>query len=114
MSDAERSDQVGVPRSAAQRVIGDFAPQFVSLTDDVLFGQVWTRSALTPRDRSLVTIASLVAGGTLDTLPAHLRRGLDNGLTQTEIIEAMTHLAFYSGWPKASAALVIAKGLWSQ
>lgn len=113
MSEAEKLDGPGLPTSAAQRAIGDFAPAFVDLTDDVLFGQVWTRPELSPRDRSLVTIASLVTGGNLDKLGAHLQRGIDNGLTQTEIIEAMTHLAFYAGWPRASSALVVAKELWS-
>lgn len=114
MSDVEKSDRAGAPVSAVQRVIGDFAPQFVSLTDDVLFGQVWSRPELAPRDRSLVTIASLVTGGNDDKLAAHLRRGVDNGLTQTEIVEAITHLAFYAGWPRASSALVVAKDLWSE
>ena len=74
----------------------------VELTDDVLFAQVWTRPGLSPRDRSLVTITSLVTGGNLDKLKGHIQRGIDNGLTREEIIEAITHTAFYAGWPRAA------------
>jgi 4-carboxymuconolactone decarboxylase len=95
--------------SAAARMLGDVAPKLVSLTDDVLFGDVWERSELTPRDRSLVTITALVAGGNTEQLPFHLGLGRQNGLTQTEIVEAITHLAFYTGWPKAMSAITAAK-----
>jgi 4-carboxymuconolactone decarboxylase len=94
--------------SAAQQMLGDFAPKLVSLTD-VLFGDVWERSELSPRDRSLVTISALVAGGNTEQLPFHLNLGRQNGLTQTEIVEAITHLAFYTGWPKAMSAITAAK-----
>ena len=90
-------------------MFGDFAPAPVRFTEDTLFGEVWTRPELSPRDRSLITIASLVAGGNIVQLPNHLRRGVANGLTQDELVEAITHLAFYAGWPKAMSAMTVAK-----
>ena len=114
MSEVSKANENEVPVSAAQRVIGDFAPFFVELTDDVLFAQVWTRPGLSPRDRSLVTITSLVTGGNLDKLKGHIQRGIDNGLTREEVIEAITHTAFYAGWPRASSAMVVAKELFSE
>lgn len=95
----------------AQRLIGDFAPKLVSLTDDVLFGDVWARPELSPRDRSLVTVAGLIAGGNTEQLPGHLERARQNGLTETELKEVIVHLAFYAGWPKAMSAIGIAKRL---
>ncbi|QLQ16270.1 MAG: carboxymuconolactone decarboxylase family protein [Micropruina sp.] len=94
-----------------QRMMGDFAPTFVALTDDVLFGQVWSRPELSPRDRSLVTISSLVSAGNIEQLNAHIPMGLANGLTQDEIIEAITHVAFYAGWPRTVSALTLAQQL---
>ena len=93
----------------AQKAIGDFAPKLVSLTDDVLFGEIWERPELSPRDRSLVTIAGLLAGGNIEQLNWHIPYGLNNGLTETEITEVITHLAFYAGWPKAVSAMTVAK-----
>lgn len=93
----------------AEQMFGDFAPEMVRLTDDVLFGQVWTRPELSARDRSLVTIAALVAGGNGEQLVGHLARARENGLTEEELIEAITHLAFYAGWPKAVSAMNVAK-----
>lgn len=95
--------------TGAQQLIGDFSPKLVSLTDDVLFEDVWRRADLSPRDRSLVTIAALIAGGNTEQLPFHLDYGKTNGLSETEIIETITHLAFYAGWPKAMSAIVAAK-----
>lgn len=95
--------------SPAQRMIGDFAPKLVELTDDVLFGDVWEREELSPRDRSLVTVAALIAGGHTEQLPGHLNRGRENGLSETELIEVIIHLAFYSGWPRSMSAIRVAK-----
>jgi 4-carboxymuconolactone decarboxylase len=95
--------------SGAAKMFGDFAPALVGFTDDVLFGQVWEREELSPRDRSLVTVASLVTGGNTDQLVFHLGRAKQNGVT--ELIEAITHLAFYAGWPKAMAAMTVAKNV---
>jgi 4-carboxymuconolactone decarboxylase len=95
--------------SAAQKMLGDFAPGLVHFTDDVLFGDAWTRPQLSPRDRSLVTVAALTTGGSAEQLTFHLQYAKDNGLTEEELIEAITHLAFYAGWPKAMTAMAIAK-----
>lgn len=94
----------GASQSPAQRLIGDAAPKLVELTDQVLFGDVWERSELSPRDRSLITVSALVALYRLEQLPAHLQRALDNGLSAQELGEAITHLAFYAGWPSAMSA----------
>jgi 4-carboxymuconolactone decarboxylase len=79
------------------------------LTDDVLFGQVWTGRQLPPKQRSLVTVAALVTSGNTDQLVYHLGLATQNGATEQELIEAITHLAFYAGWPKAYAAMAVAK-----
>jgi 4-carboxymuconolactone decarboxylase len=99
------------PQSAAQRAIGDFAPKLVELTDEVLFGDVWERAELSPRDRSLVTVTALVALYRTDQLGFHLRKALDNGLTKDELVEAITHLAFYAGWPNAMSAITQLKDI---
>ncbi|WP_090482628.1 carboxymuconolactone decarboxylase family protein [Nakamurella panacisegetis] len=90
-------------------MFGDFAPALANYTDDVLFGDVWKDPALAPRDRSLVTIAALVTSGNTDPLAYHLGYAEDNGATEEELIAAITHLAFYAGWPKAMAAMAVAK-----
>lgn len=92
-------------QSAAQQSIGDIAPKLAQLTDDVLFGDVWERPGLSPRDRSLITVVTLAALYRTDQLSFHLRRALDNGLTSDELVEAITHLAFYAGWPNAMSAV---------
>ncbi|MET9683554.1 carboxymuconolactone decarboxylase family protein [Streptomyces coeruleorubidus] len=96
-----------------RRTIGDFAPKLAELTDDVLFEDVWNRTGLAARDRSLITVAVLVAGGDADQLRFHLGRAKENGVTETELIEAITHLAFYAGWPKAMTAITVAKDVFS-
>ncbi len=93
----------------AQRAIGDFAPKLVELTDDVLFGDIWKRPGLAPRDRSLITVATLIANGSTEQLVGHLRIAQDNGLTHDELKEVIIHLAFYAGWPRAMSALTVAK-----
>ncbi len=93
----------------AQRLIGDFAPKLVELTDNVLFGDVWARPELSQRDRSLVTVSALIAMNRPDQLRSHLVRARDNGVTQAELIETITHLAFYAGWPSAITAISVAK-----
>ena len=86
-------------KTRAQELLGDTAPELARLTDDVLFGQVWADPGLSQRDRSLITVAALVALGRTEQLRSHLRRALDNGLSTGELAAAMTHLAFYAGWP---------------
>ena len=92
-------------KTVAKQTLADFAPKLVSLTDDVLFGDVWERPGLSKRDRSLITVAALTALYRTEQLPHHLHRALENGLTQEELIEAITHLAFYAGWPSAMTAI---------
>jgi 4-carboxymuconolactone decarboxylase len=100
-SDAARARSV-------QENVGPVAPKLAELTNGVLFGDLWRRTDLSPRDRSLVTIAALAAIGADDQLAFHLRRGVENGLTRDQIGEALTHLAFYAGWPRAMAAVAVA------
>ena len=90
-------------------MFGDFAPKFVELTDRVLFEDVWERPELSKRDRSLLTVAALVALNRPDQLRFHLGRALENGVQKEELIEAITHLAFYAGWPCAVTAMAVAK-----
>ena len=95
--------------SGARKQFGDFAPALADFTDDVLFGQVWTRPELSPKERSLITVAALTTSGNTDQLVYHLGLAKQNGASEPELIEAITHLAFYAGWPKAMAAMAIAK-----
>ena len=92
-------------KTRAQELLGDTAPELVRLTDEVLFGQVWADPGLSQRDRSLVTVAALVSLGRTEQLRSHLRRAMDNGLSKDELVTAMTHLAFYAGWPAAMTAV---------
>ena len=96
-----------------RRAIGDIAPKLAELTDDVLFEDVWNRPELAARDRSLVTVAALVAGGDAEQLRFHLAHARNNGLSETELLEAITHLAFYAGWPKAMTAVGVARQVFS-
>ncbi|WP_086844312.1 carboxymuconolactone decarboxylase family protein [Amycolatopsis kentuckyensis] len=95
--------------SGAEQMFGDFAPALVHFTDDVLFGEVWKRTDLTPKERSLVTVAALATNGNTEQLVFHLGLAEENGNTEAELIEAITHLAFYAGWPRAMAAMAVAK-----
>ncbi|MDO3393662.1 carboxymuconolactone decarboxylase family protein [Ligilactobacillus sp. 110_WCHN] len=100
-------------QTAGHDQLGDFAPQFAELNDDVLFGQVWAREdQLSPRDRSLITIAALMTNGDYEQLKYHLQHEKDNGITKDEIVETVTQLAFYVGWPKAWTVLKMAKEIW--
>jgi len=95
--------------TAARNAFGDLAPALADYTDKVLFGDAWKRPGLSPRDRSLITVTSLVALYRTNELPFHIGKALDNGVTRDELIELITHLAFYSGWPTAMTALPIAR-----
>jgi len=90
------------------------APKLIELTDDVLFGDVWERPGLSKRDRSLITVATLVALNRETQLRGHLERALNNGVTRDEIVEAITHLAFYSGWPTAMSGALVAKEIFEK
>lgn len=95
--------------TVAQKLVGDFAPKLAQLTDDVLFGDVWERAELSPRDRSLITVAALIANGNTEQLSGHLNRAKQNGLSESELAEVSIHLAFYAGWPRAMSAVRIAR-----
>jgi 4-carboxymuconolactone decarboxylase len=99
--------------SGARKAFGDFAPAFVDFTDDVLFGQVWPRPQLAPKERSLITVAALTTSGNTDQLVYHVGLARQNGATEEELIEAITHLAFYAGWPRAMSAMAVAKQVFS-
>ena len=101
-------------RTTAHERIGDIAPKLADLTEDVLFGDVWERPALSKRDRSLATVSALVAMNRTEQLPFHLQRAIENGVTKEELVEVITHLAFYSGWPTAMSAMMIAKQVLNQ
>lgn len=100
--------------SNGTRAFGDIAPALGGYTDDVLFGDVWLRPGLSPRDRSLITITTLIALYRTNELPFHLKKALDNGVTKEEIGEVITHLAFYAGWPAASTATAIARNVFQE
>src|SRR5271169_6327410 len=97
------------PQTPIQKRFGSFAPKMADLTDNVLFGDMWERPQLSKRDRSLVTVSALVAMNRPDQLRPHLIRARENGVTQEELTETITHLAFYAGWPSAMTAISIAK-----
>jgi len=94
--------------------VKDIAPHLAELTSNVLFGDVWERPALSKRDRSLITVATLTALYRTDQLRVHIRRALDNGVTKEEIGEIITHIAFYSGWPTAVNAVQVARGVFEE
>jgi 4-carboxymuconolactone decarboxylase len=98
----------------ARKNFGDIAPHLADITDKVLFGDVWENTALSPRDRSLVTITSLISLYRINELPFHTKKALENGITKDEIIETITHLAFYAGWPPAMTALQIVRKVFEE
>lgn len=95
----------------ARKAVGDIAPKLAELTDDILFADIWTRPELGPRERSIATVATLTALHRTEQLPFHLRRARDNGLSETELAELITHLAFYAGWPVAFSAIDVLRHL---
>lgn len=100
--------------SAISQQLGDFAPKLVDYTDRVLFGEVWPGAELSQRDRSIVTVTALIAGGHTEQLPFHLNKARENGVTEEEIVGIITHLAFYAGWPRAMSAIAIAKNVFKR
>ena len=99
------------PQSPVRKFLGEIAPKLVDLTEDVLFGDVWERPQLAKRDRSLITCASLIAMGKTEQMDFHFPNAIKNGVTREEIVEMITHLAFYVGWPNAMSAVDRAKAL---
>lgn len=114
-SDALPVDEASEAQRAAAVAdqAGAVSPALVRYTNSVLFGDLWRRADLAPRDRSLVTIAALIAGSQAEQLPFHMTRAMDNGLTQTQMSEVITHLAFYTGWPRAMSAIPVAKSVFT-
>lgn len=102
--------------TAGRDALGEFAPKFAELNDDILFGEVWAREAeLSARDRSIVTVVALMSSGVLDSsLKFHIQNAKNHGVTKEEIAEILTHAAFYAGWPKAWAAFRMAKEIYSE
>lgn len=111
---APNAAQAASAPSAGQRTFGDVAPKMAQLTDEVLFGDVWARPGLSPRDRSVVTIAALIAMNRPEQFKPHRARALDNGVTREEIAEVITHLAFYAGWPSAVTATGVAREVFAE
>ncbi|UYV10406.1 carboxymuconolactone decarboxylase family protein [Phocaeicola dorei] len=107
--------QVKIQQTAGRDALGEFAPEFARLNDDILFGEVWSRNnLLSLRDRSIVTVVALMSQGLTDSsFKYHLESAKKNGVTRTEIAEILTHAAFYAGWPKAWAAFRMAKEVWT-
>jgi len=103
---------MAIPSTIGQ--VRDVFPKLGEVTDKVVFGDVWERKGLAKRDRSLITVASLVTQGAEEQLRGHLMRALNNGVTKDEIIELVTHLAFYVGWPKAGSAALVAKRVFAE
>ncbi|WP_370953855.1 carboxymuconolactone decarboxylase family protein [Agrobacterium arsenijevicii] len=101
-------------QTRAQQLMGDTAPKLAELTDEVLYNDIWERPEISKRDRSLVTITALIALNRPDQLRSHIRLGLQNGLTKEEIVETITHMAFYSGWPSGVSAVAIAKDVFAE
>ncbi len=100
-------------QTAGRDNLGDFAPKFAELNDDVLFGEVWSREKeLSLHDRSMITMAALITKGAYPQLTAHMKLAKKNGVTKEEVVEEITHLAFYVGWPNAWSAFNIAKDIW--
>ena len=99
-----------IKQTAGRDALGEFAPKFAQLNDDILFGEVWSREGLSLKTRSMLTLTTLVAKGLVDnSFSYHLQTAKKNGVTKSEIAEILTHIAFYAGWPNAWAAFRIAK-----
>ncbi len=110
----KRSGSQHMSKEKTRSPYADIAPALGDYTDRVLFGDVWKRPGLSPRDRSLVTVASLVSLYRTNELPFHLAKAIENGVTKDELIEVITHLAFYAGWPTANTAVAIARKVFGE
>jgi 4-carboxymuconolactone decarboxylase len=106
---ANSASDASAQSKPSQRAIGDFAPKLAEITDNVLYGDIWERPQLSKRDRSLATVAALIAMNRPDQLRSHLVRARENGVTQEELVETITHMAFYAGWPNAVTAIAVAR-----
>ncbi len=102
------------PSTRQKQIVKDLAPKLFDLTENVLFGDVWERPGLSKRDRCLITIGALIALNRTEQLPFYLEKALESGVAKNELIEVITHLAFYSGWPTAMNATTLAKEIFSK
>jgi 4-carboxymuconolactone decarboxylase len=102
------------PRRAASEAMADFAPKLAELTEKTLFGDIWERPQLSKRDRSLITCAALITLARTEQMAFHFPRAIENGVTQEELVEMITHLAFYAGWPSAFSAMTRAKEMFGE
>ncbi len=100
--------------TAARDAFGHIAPKLAELTDNVLFADVWERPGLSKRDRSMLTVTTLIVLSRPNELPFHMKKALENGVTRDELIEMITHLAFYAGWPSANTAVSIAEKVFAE
>jgi 4-carboxymuconolactone decarboxylase len=117
MANAQSPPPAAAPaqqQSRAQQLMGATAPKLAELTDDVLYADIWERPQLSKRDRSLVTVTALIALNRPDQLRSHMALARQNGVTEEELIETITHMAFYSGWPSAVSAVAIAKDVFQK
>ncbi|MDH0612162.1 MULTISPECIES: carboxymuconolactone decarboxylase family protein [unclassified Agrobacterium] len=114
LAQQQPSSNLESAKSRTQQLMGGVAPKLADLTDDVLYADIWERPELSKRDRSLVTVSALIALNRPDQLRSHLQRARDNGLTETELVETITHMAFYSGWPSAVSAVAIAREVFAE
>ena len=110
---AYAQDEAPAEPTRAQQLYGEIAPKMAELTDEVLYADIWERPELSPRDRSLVTVSALVAMNRPDQLRSHLNIARQNGVTEEELVEAIIHLAVYSGWPNAVTAIAVAKDVFA-
>jgi 4-carboxymuconolactone decarboxylase len=110
---AAQDQRRDIPRVAPE-IVRETVPPLAAYTDELLFADVWARPGLSPRDRSLVTVAALIAGGKAEQLRFHLGRAMDAGMTRDEVAEAVTHLAFYTGWPNAMSAVPVLKAVFDE
>lgn len=111
---AETQTPASASQTRAQQLMGDIAPRLAELTDEVLLGDVWERPGLAKRDRSLVTVAALIALNRPEQLRSHMRLARRNGVTEEELVEAITQLAFYAGWPNAIDAVMAAREVFAE
>ena len=107
---------MSIPKTAstARSEVRQVAPRLIELTESVVYGDIWERPGLSKRDRSLITVAALTALYRPDQICGHIWRALDNGVTRDEIVELITHLALYTGWPNAGTAALIAKQVFQE
>jgi 4-carboxymuconolactone decarboxylase len=109
-----QSPELPPAQTRAQQLMGDVAPKLAELTDEVLYADIWERAPLSKRDRSLITVSALVTMNRPDQLRSHLVLAKQNGVTEEEMVEAITHLAFYAGWPNAVSAIGVAKSVFNE